>query len=58
MSEHAAAYRAEELAGFATALFEAAGLDQDKVRTVGEVLLEGDLLGETTHALARPEPRA
>ena len=57
MAEHAgAAYPAEELAGFAAALFEAAGLDQDKARTVAEVLLEGDLLGHTTHGLALAAP--
>ncbi len=57
MSEQAgAAWRAAELARFAAALFEAAGLDRDKAVTVGEVLLEGDLLGHTTHGLALAAP--
>jgi LDH2 family malate/lactate/ureidoglycolate dehydrogenase len=50
------AYRAPDLARFASALFEAAGLERDKARTVGEVLLEGDLLGHTTHGLALAAP--
>jgi LDH2 family malate/lactate/ureidoglycolate dehydrogenase len=54
MSENA--YHADELARFASALFEAAGLDRDKSQTVGEVLLEGDLLGHTTHGLALAAP--
>jgi LDH2 family malate/lactate/ureidoglycolate dehydrogenase len=57
MSEHAAAaYPAEELAGFAAALFEAGGLDRDKAQTVAFVLLESDLLGHATHGLALAAP--
>ena len=54
MSEHiAAAGCAEELAGFF-----AAGLDQDQPRTISAVLLDGDLPGLATRAIARPERRA
>jgi LDH2 family malate/lactate/ureidoglycolate dehydrogenase len=50
-------YDAAELLQFARALLERAGLDADMARVVAEVLLEGDLLGHTTHGLhllARP----
>lgn len=50
------AYRAEDLVGFASKLFRNAGLDDDKSRTVAEVLVEGDLLGHTTHGLALAAP--
>ena len=43
---------AESLLSFATTLLEKAGLSEDRARIVGEVLLEGDLLGHTTHGLA------
>ncbi|MGF1624324.1 MAG: Ldh family oxidoreductase [Alphaproteobacteria bacterium] len=45
-------YPAESLAGFATALFAAAGLDDDKAATVARLLLEADMMGHTTHGLA------
>jgi len=51
-----AAYPAEELVAFADQLFRAAGLDEKKARTVAEVLVEGDLLGHTTHGLALAAP--
>jgi LDH2 family malate/lactate/ureidoglycolate dehydrogenase len=51
-----AAYSADELVGFASDLFRAAGLDDDKARVVAEVLVEGDLLGHTTHGLAIAAP--
>jgi LDH2 family malate/lactate/ureidoglycolate dehydrogenase len=50
------AYRTSELLAFATALFRCAGLDPDKSNTVAEILLEGDLLGHTTHGLALAAP--
>ncbi len=40
------------LARFAAALLERAGLDLDKARATAEILVEGDLLGHTTHGLA------
>ena len=48
------AYPVGELLGFATALFQHAGLDSDKAGTVAEILVEGDLLGHTTHGLSPP----
>jgi L-lactate dehydrogenase len=47
-----ARYPADQLIAFATALLSRAGLDDEKARTVAEVLLEADLLGHTTHGLA------
>ena len=46
------AYAVAALTGFAAALFRAAGLDEDKARTVAELLVEADLMGHTTHGLA------
>lgn len=46
------AFRAEDLTRFAATLFERAGLDPDKARTVAELLVEADLMGHTTHGLA------
>ena len=40
------------LIDFACALLERAGLEGDKARVVSEILVEGDLLGHTTHGLA------
>lgn len=45
-------YRHTELITFADQLLSAAGLDADKARTVAEILVEGDLMGHTTHGLA------
>jgi LDH2 family malate/lactate/ureidoglycolate dehydrogenase len=50
------AYRAADLVAFAAAVFRAAGLDEAKARTVAEVLVEGDLLGHTTHGLQLAAP--
>ena len=44
-------YNAEQLLTFARTLLERAGLEADKAQVVAEVLLEGDLLGHTTHGL-------
>jgi LDH2 family malate/lactate/ureidoglycolate dehydrogenase len=52
----AEAYPADALIGFADRLFRAAGLDQEKARAIAEVLVEGDLLGHTTHGLALAAP--
>lgn len=43
---------AEELRRWAEALLERAGLEPDKAGAVAEILVEGDLLGHTTHGLA------
>ncbi len=50
------AYRADALARFATELFYRAGLPAEAARTTADVLLEGDLIGHTTHGLALLEP--
>jgi L-lactate dehydrogenase len=47
-----ARYDAVTLRTLAGALFEAAGLAPDRACDVAEILLEGDLLGHTTHGLA------
>ncbi|OHE77434.1 MAG: lactate dehydrogenase [Verrucomicrobia bacterium RIFCSPLOWO2_12_FULL_64_8] len=44
-------YPAPDLIAFATALLERAGLEADKARIVAGILVEGDLLGHTTHGL-------
>ena len=46
------AYRHPALLSFAQALLEASGLAADRAETVADVLVEGDLLGHTTHGLA------
>jgi len=46
-----ARYEATRLVSFAAALLAGAGLDSEKARTVAEILVEGDLLGHTTHGL-------
>jgi LDH2 family malate/lactate/ureidoglycolate dehydrogenase len=46
-----ARYEATLLVSFAAALLAGAGLDSEKARTVAEILVEGDLLGHTTHGL-------
>ena len=45
-------YQPAALAGFAEALFTAAGLERDKATAVGKYLVEADLMGHTTHGLA------
>jgi LDH2 family malate/lactate/ureidoglycolate dehydrogenase len=45
-------YHAEDLRNLAMALFERAGLDAEKARVSADILVEGDLLGHTTHGLA------
>jgi L-lactate dehydrogenase len=44
-------YDAAALAGFAADLLSAAGLAPERAATVAEVLVDGDLLGHTTHGL-------
>jgi L-lactate dehydrogenase len=44
-------YRSEALIEFAAALLDKAGLEHEKSATVAEILVEGDLLGHTTHGL-------
>lgn len=44
-------YSADELIGFAQALLTANGVPAERSRAVAETLLEGDLMGHTTHGL-------
>lgn len=44
-------FHASDLHAFATAMLDASGMEHDKSATVAEILLEGDLLGHTTHGL-------
>jgi LDH2 family malate/lactate/ureidoglycolate dehydrogenase len=45
-------YPAAALRDFASALFRRVGLEEEKAAVVAGVLVEGDLLGHTTHGLA------
>jgi LDH2 family malate/lactate/ureidoglycolate dehydrogenase len=45
------AYRAEDLLSFAASLLSASGMPTERSRIVAELLLEGDLMGHTTHGL-------
>src|SRR5437762_3020334 len=47
-----AAYDYVALQDFTAALGEGAGLSADRAKVQGEVLLEADLMGHTTHGLA------
>lgn len=44
-------YAAQDAVDFATALLSAAGLPADRARVVADILVEGDLMGHTTHGL-------
>jgi L-lactate dehydrogenase len=50
-SSNSPRYRAEDLRSFASSLLIASGMDVERSRIIAEVLLEGDLLGHTTHGL-------
>lgn len=45
-------YSSQSLAGFAGALLERSGLEAEKAAATAGILVEGDLLGHTTHGLA------
>lgn len=49
-------YQAKSLVAFAKSLLEAAGLESGKTATVASILVEGDLLGHTTHGLQLLSP--
>src|SRR2546430_16591308 len=49
-------YAAEDLRVFARTLLERAGVEVDIAADVATVLLDGDLLGHTTHGLALLAP--
>jgi LDH2 family malate/lactate/ureidoglycolate dehydrogenase len=44
-------FAASALAGFATGALQAAGMEPAKADAVADILVEGDLLGHTTHGL-------
>jgi len=44
-------YRADDLRGFAAGLLERAGLPAARAAAVADILVEGDLMGKTTHGL-------
>jgi len=44
-------FPAPDLNAFATGLLQSAGLEFEKAQVVAEILVEGDLLGHTTHGL-------
>jgi LDH2 family malate/lactate/ureidoglycolate dehydrogenase len=52
----ASRYAAAELVAFARGLLGRAGLRDDMARDVADILVEGDLLGHTTHGLALLAP--
>lgn len=52
MAETLTRIAAHELIICAARLLEVAGMPRERARIVGEVLVEGDLLGHTTHGLA------
>jgi LDH2 family malate/lactate/ureidoglycolate dehydrogenase len=49
-------YPVQALLDFSGDLLLAAGLPRDKARAVAEILVEGDLMGHTTHGLALLDP--
>jgi hypothetical protein len=55
-SESFMKYKTTQLTSFAIDLLQSAGLPSDKAKSVAEVLVEGDLLGHTTHGLALLAP--
>jgi len=49
-------YRAEDLIRYASALLDKTGLEPEKSSVVAQILVEGDLLGHTTHGLQLLSP--
>lgn len=49
-------FKVDELSQFARSLLEASGLDVEKSQAVADTLVEGDMLGHTTHGLALLAP--
>jgi LDH2 family malate/lactate/ureidoglycolate dehydrogenase len=56
MTESPSRYRAADLHAFGTALLTRGGLPEDRARDVADILLEGDLLGHTTHGFSLLTP--
>ena len=44
-------YAADDLTAFAQAVLSASGVPAERSRAVAEILVEGDLMGHTTHGL-------
>ena len=51
-ADHAVRYAADRLRAYADSLLRAAGVRDDIARDTASVLLDGDLMGHTTHGLA------
>jgi LDH2 family malate/lactate/ureidoglycolate dehydrogenase len=51
MTQSAPRYAALSLSNFAQAALAAAGMPDDKARAVADILVDGDLMGHTTHGL-------
>lgn len=51
-------YRAQDLIAFAAGVLQGAGLEPPKAAVVAQVLVEGDLMGHTTHGLQLLAPYA
>ena len=49
-------YRHQDLTTFAHQLLTQSGLDDDKAHAVADILVDGDLMGHTTHGLAQLGP--
>ena len=49
-------YDSQDLTSFASQLFQKAGLDEEKASISAAILVEGDLMGHTTHGLALLSP--
>jgi L-lactate dehydrogenase len=52
-TKHAPRFKAAALTQFAHALLSKAGLNDDKASAVAGILVQGDLMGHTTHGLAQ-----
>jgi LDH2 family malate/lactate/ureidoglycolate dehydrogenase len=51
MTPSSSRHAASDLLAFSRSLLAAAGMPEDKARSVAEILVDGDLLGHTTHGL-------
>src|SRR4051812_9865187 len=51
MTKNSPRYDASALHNFARDLLAAAGMPQDKAQAVADILIDGDLMGHTTHGL-------
>ena len=56
MADSTMRFRATDLISFAEQLFKSAGCDDGKAQLMGELLVEADLMGHTTHGLHLAAP--